>query len=81
MCAGLIFRPAERDLGYALTMGNQIGVPIIRAILMAVQAHILRALLFEVRVARFYRPKYDTLKPFHYKMIYNLNLKNRPAAH
>jgi len=56
--SGLLFREADREMGFALTLGNAAFVPVIRSILMVIQAHILRALLFEVRSSCFYRPKF-----------------------
>lgn len=54
---GLVFREAERDLGYALVVGHAAGLPVASSIMMAIQTHILRILLFDVRPARVYKPK------------------------
>ena len=54
-----MFREAERELSYALAIGNACVVPLIRSIMMAIQAHVLRALLFDSLPVRvYYRPKY-----------------------
>lgn len=56
---GLVFREAERELSYALVIGNACVVPLIRSIMMAIQAHILRVLLYDTLPVRvYYRPKY-----------------------
>ena len=54
---GLVFRDAERDLGFGLMIGNGIVSPMIRSILMTIQGHILRALVFNPRPVRLFRPK------------------------
>jgi len=43
---GMVFRPAERDLGYALVIGPTLTSPSLRSILLAIQTHILKTLLF-----------------------------------
>ncbi|XP_057380338.1 inactive ubiquitin carboxyl-terminal hydrolase MINDY-4B-like [Daphnia carinata] len=58
---GLVFREAERDLGYALMVSHAAGLPITNSLMMALQTHILRILLFDVRPSRVYQP--DPLKP------------------
>uniref|UniRef100_A0A0P4XP01 Ubiquitin carboxyl-terminal hydrolase MINDY n=1 Tax=Daphnia magna TaxID=35525 RepID=A0A0P4XP01_9CRUS len=58
---GLVFREAERDLGYALMVSHAAGLPIANSLMMALQTHILRILLFDVRPSRVYQP--DPLKP------------------
>ncbi|XP_046632540.1 inactive ubiquitin carboxyl-terminal hydrolase MINDY-4B-like isoform X2 [Daphnia pulicaria] len=58
---GLVFREAERDLGYALRVSHAAGLPITNSLMMAIQTHILRILLFDVRPVRVYQP--DPLKP------------------
>lgn len=59
---GLVFREAERELSYALVIGNPMVLPLIRSILMALQAHILRVLLYDTLPVRvYYRPKYVNL--------------------
>ena len=55
--AGLVFREAERDLGFALMVSHAAGLPITNSLMMAVQTHILRILLFDVRPARVYQPE------------------------
>lgn len=55
--AGLVFREAERDLGYALRVSHAAGLPITNSLMMAIQTHILRILLFDVRPVRVYQPE------------------------
>ena len=54
----MVFRPAERELGYALLIGPMLTTPSLRSILMAVQAHILRALLFNVTSSKLLKSGY-----------------------
>ena len=55
--SGLVFREAERDLGYALVVSHVSGLPTATSLMMAIQSHILRILLFDVLPTRAYKPK------------------------
>lgn len=55
----MVFREAEQPLSYGLTFTNADMTPMARSVLMVVQAHIIRTLLFETDPSRMLKSRQD----------------------